>query len=276
METTPYTEEFFNNFIQSSLRSAGVIAPYIMETFGPLDSVVDVGCGLGIWLSVFHAFGAEVTGIDGNNVPQSHMFIEPEQFKRIDLSNDFELPKRYSLCTCFEVAEHLSEKSADSLVARLCLLSDLVVFSAAIPGQGGTHHINEQWQSYWAEKFNKKNYKCFDIIRPVIWDNQHISVWYKQNTLVYCNMSNEKILATCSEKTEGKILDIVHPALMARYAKQADEKLRGIASEEGITMDSAVRLASLYLKKGNHQKARAYLETMQKIGNAKPFSGYNK
>ena len=63
--------------------------------------------------------------------------------------------RRFDLVNCLEVAEHLDASRADSFVDDLCALGDVVVFSAAIPGQGGTHHVNEQFQSYWQERFRR-------------------------------------------------------------------------------------------------------------------------
>jgi hypothetical protein len=49
-----------------------------------------------------------------------------------------------------EVAEHLQPKRSASFVADLVALAPAVLFSAAIPGQPGTDHINPRWQDEWA------------------------------------------------------------------------------------------------------------------------------
>jgi hypothetical protein len=59
------------------------------------------------------------------------------------------------------------------------------LFSAAIPGQGGDGHLNEQWPAYWIERFVARGLKCFDRIRPLIWQNSGISTWYRQNMLLF-------------------------------------------------------------------------------------------
>ena len=61
------------------------------------------------------------------------------------------------------------------------------MFSAATPNQGGTEHINEQWQSYWAEIFIEQSYYPFDIIRPFIFGNEQVEWWYQQNIMLYIN-----------------------------------------------------------------------------------------
>jgi hypothetical protein len=63
--------------------------------------------------------------------------------------------------------------------------SDQILFSAAIPGQGGSLHVNEQWPSYWIKLFSEHGYRCFDFIRPQIWTDRAIESWYRQNILFF-------------------------------------------------------------------------------------------
>jgi hypothetical protein len=85
-----------------------------------------------------------------------------------------------------EVAEHLPESCADQFVDALVRAAPIVVFSAAIPHQGGINHINEQLQSYWKEKFARHAYIAVDCIRPLVYRRSEVKVWYRQNTIVYC------------------------------------------------------------------------------------------
>ena len=94
-------------------------------------------------------------------------FIETQ-----DLENNIQIESKFDLAITLEVAEHLSEIRADSFIDDLCALSDLILFSAAIPDQGGRHHINEQWQSYWEPKrFKQRGYHVYDIVRWKIWSS---------------------------------------------------------------------------------------------------------
>jgi hypothetical protein len=116
-----------------------------------------------------------------------------------------------------EVAEHISAASADIFVRNLTELSDLIVFSAAIPGQGGTFHVNEQWPEYWAEKFKRAGYVVVDCMRKEIWHNEQINFWYRQNILVFVS---EKILAKFDVlkpyliTTDPAFLTRIHPELL--------------------------------------------------------------
>jgi hypothetical protein len=62
-----------------------------------------------------------------------------------------------------------------------------VLFSAAIPGQGGTDHINEQWQDYWRDLFLSENFHPVNIIRPAVWGLPEVDLWYQQNSILYCS-----------------------------------------------------------------------------------------
>ena len=57
-----------------------------------------------------------------------------------------------------EVAEHLPAMVADRYVDLLTHLSQVIVFTAAPPGQGGDDHVNEQPPSYWISKFQQRGF----------------------------------------------------------------------------------------------------------------------
>jgi hypothetical protein len=112
-----------------------------------------------------------------------------------------------------EVAEHLREDSALDFIGSLTRAGDVVMFSAAIPGQGGSNHVNEQWQSYWCDLFGKHEFIPFDILRPFIWNHQEVSEYYRQNIIVYCSKSRADLIdvfRACAQEA-GPLLDVVHP-----------------------------------------------------------------
>lgn len=166
-------------------RAAKVVVPILLKLF-PARSVLDVGCGLGTWLAVFRDKGVmDVVGLDGANVDASMLCIPSQNFTVSDLRSPFDLQRKFDLVLCLEVAEHLPESCAGDLVASLCRHSDRIIFSAAIPGQGGQHHLNEKWPDYWRSLFEKEGYAIWDAIRPAIWDNPEVDVWYRQNMFLY-------------------------------------------------------------------------------------------
>ncbi len=117
------------------------------------------------------------------------LMIPPACFRATDLSRPLRLERRFDLAVCLEVAEHLPESLAERLVSDLVKLAPVVLFSAAIPGQGGTGHLNERFPSYWAEHFRKWDYTPIDCLRSQIWKSDEVDFWYVQNTIVYASMS---------------------------------------------------------------------------------------
>lgn len=151
------------------------------------DSVLDVGCGVGTWLSVASELGASVCeGIEGPWVRTgSHLVVDSDTITVANLESEWSLARKYDLGICLEVAEHLSTEAGDRLVETLANHCDAVLFSAAIPGQGGNGHINEQWPRYWQERFRRYNREAIDLVRPLFFEDEEIPWWYRQNTVVF-------------------------------------------------------------------------------------------
>ena len=182
---TFYGKLFYDFIEQVTLKSANVIVPAVVRLLNP-RSVLDVGCGLGIWLKVFQEHGVSVVkGIDGNHVRPEWLRIREDCFNAVDLSRPFSVEERFDLVLCLEVAEHLPAEMGESLVTVLTAAAPIVLFSAAIPGQGGQHHVNEQWPTYWHGLFAAHGYELFDPFRPLIREDRSVAQWYRQNILVY-------------------------------------------------------------------------------------------
>ena len=176
-----YESDVFNR------ASADVVVPIMLDKFD-IKSVVDIGCGIATWLAVFAGLGInDYLGVDSLHVDLSKLEIGEDHFRTANFESFEPLNKRFDLCVSLEVAEHLSETVSDDFVKNLTDLSDVVLFSAAIPGQTGQHHVNLQWPDYWAEKFQHYGYSCCDFIRPLIRDNEKVDWWYQQNILVFLN-----------------------------------------------------------------------------------------
>jgi len=182
-----YDEIFYNGQKEGSLKSARKVLPILMQ-LTDINSVIDVGCGLGTWLSVFNELGVEdIIGMDGSWVNRERLYIKKEKFIETDLENPIEISRKFDLAMSLEVAEHLSESNAENFVKYLTNLSHMVLFSAAIPNQGGTNHINEQWPDYWINLFKKNDFYVLDWIRGQVWNDSDIEVWYRQNIFLFIN-----------------------------------------------------------------------------------------
>lgn len=209
-----YEAYFYDRRYEWTASAAGRILDLVLPRIPPVRSAVDVGCGVGAWLSVLKERGvAELAGLDGPWVDEKALRISPECFRRADLSQRMELGRRYDLAISLEVAEHLPASRAQGFVEELAAASDFVLFSAAIPFQGGYHHVNEQWQSYWAGLFARCGHAVRDWVRPRLWGDKSIPVWYRENLLLFVAESRLAELAPAPDgAADGPMpLDLVHP-----------------------------------------------------------------
>jgi len=181
-----YDREYYDSdALDPDLHSPRAIVPIVVELFEP-RSVADVGCGVGRWLTEFQRLGAErILGLDGAHVDPEWLSIPKSSFRAVDLSKPFQLDNRFDLTVCLEVAEHLPDSSAADLVHSLTQSAPIVLFSSAIPSQGGTDHKNERWPEYWRRLFEREGYQRFDLIRPRIWKNRAVKYWYRQNIFLF-------------------------------------------------------------------------------------------
>ena len=181
-----YDKVFFDQMTEGSLTSARVVLPILFRYSKP-TSIVDVGCGRGTWLRAAAEYGVEqLLGIDGGYVERDTLLIDEQSFRAWNLAERIELPRRFDLAISVEVAEHLPLYRAETFVADLVKLSDMVLFSAALPYQGGTDHINEQWLEFWAILFRRHDYVPCDLFRRQIWGDKRVEFWYSQNLLLFC------------------------------------------------------------------------------------------
>ena len=189
MKPNAYNSEFFDSLLMTSSSSAPFIAKYIYHSFKP-NTVVDIGCGTGEILKVLTSLG----GIDCLGVEGPWIDSYKERFSKIqfaDLNEFIPLRKKFDVAICLEVAEHLEERFASTLISTLTASSDIILFSAAIPGQSGTEHINLKHPEYWAKHFWDKGFALYLDPRKDFLKNFDIAPWYQQNTLVFRKMDED-------------------------------------------------------------------------------------
>ncbi|MDQ3761804.1 MAG: class I SAM-dependent methyltransferase [Actinomycetota bacterium] len=231
-----YTSDFYSDIEAGCVRSAEVVVPLVHVAVEP-ESVIDVGCGTGAWAAAFARHGARVAhGVDGSWVPRERLLIPPGDFYVADIAGTDPLAglthrAHYDLAVCLEVAEHLRCDQAATLIGNLVALAPVVLFSAAIPGQGGVGHINEQWLDHWQALFDQHDYQLFDIVRAVLWDDERVEAWYIQNIVLFAGPDADRARLADVERRRGRLpLRLVHP----RVFENSIERWSGDRTEEAL------------------------------------------
>lgn len=205
-----YDKVFFDYIQEGSLKSSLQLVPVVQSLLN-VSSVLDVGCGRGAWLKTWSDLGVtDFVGVDGEYVDTDLLLINEKFFHSKDITNTFDLKRKFELVQCLEVAEHIKADHAKQLVKNICRHGDCVLFSAAPPGQGGEHHVNERPYSYWQEMFKAEGYEMFDAVRSGVVDCTDVLPWYKYNTFIFIkNNRNESLWSELKTyKVEGAPMDI--------------------------------------------------------------------
>lgn len=196
-----YDGKFFDWVGLTARRSARRAIPLLRDLVAA-ESIADVGCGEGVWLSVWTECGVrDIHGFDGGYVDSKRLAIDPRRFTAVDLAASFKAPRRFDLAQSLEVAEHLEPRRAESFVSDLCALADIILFSAAQPGQGGEMHLNERNVSWWATHFRELGYQAFDCLRPALKQASDVDPWYRFNAVLYANAQGTARLSSAALAT---------------------------------------------------------------------------
>ena len=180
-----YNADFYDSYRIASHHSATLYLTKLVELIKP-KSILDVGCGVGTWLRAANELGVErIQGVDGDYVKSDQLEIDPARFRAHDITQPLELGEKFDIAISMEVGEHLPTDRCGELVNTLVSHADIVLLSAAIPHQGGTDHINEQWPDFWAAKFAERGYILVDWLRPQLWNVKGIDYYYIQNGFLY-------------------------------------------------------------------------------------------
>jgi len=217
-----YDRAFYAGLEDTALPSARRILPWLLSVC-PIESAVDVGCGDGSWLAVLRELGVgTVFGVDGVWIAEDQLRIPLASFQRSPLDRPLAIPGHYDLALSLEVGEHLPADRAESFVGELCALAPLVLFSAAIPNQRGPGHVNEQWPSWWADRFAAHGFRAIDAVRPRFWNDPDVTWWYRQNMMLFASaaaLERWPALRTLADPEAPTPLPLVHPEILRSWVR---------------------------------------------------------
>lgn len=192
--THRYSNTFFD-YIDSGARSSAKKVISLLSPWFEINSVLDLGSGRGAWLAEWSSAGVrDIIGVDGEYVDQRRLVIPRNAFRAADLKKPVDMRRSFDLAQSLEVGEHLPEWASETLVDSLVRHSNKVLFSAAVPNQGGEFHINEQPLAFWQELFAEKGYHAYDCLRPRLGDDPAVEPWYKFNSVLYVNKMGQREL----------------------------------------------------------------------------------
>jgi hypothetical protein len=232
MTNGSYGDAFFTNITGASIQSARRVMPLVVDLLKP-RSLLELGSGRGAWTMAARDLGVpDCLAVDGAWVRDQELLIPPACFCRHDLEKPIDLNRKFDLVMSLEVAEHLKPSAADSFVQSLTAHGDVVLFSAASMYQGGTRHLNEQWPQYWIEKFSTRGYVCYDVVRPMIWNEHAVSFYYKQNAFLFVRagqndaLHQQLKLLHADLYSSSEQLAFIHPDKYAKVATYQTVSIR--------------------------------------------------
>jgi SAM-dependent methyltransferase len=185
-----YDSNYYANLVEgSAVRGAGVISESILRDLKP-KTVVDVGCGTGALLEALRKRGCLVFGLEYSEAALGYCRERRLEVLKFNLERDIlNTDRTFDVAISMEVAEHLPERTADRYVDLLTRLSSRIVFTAAHPGQGGRHHLNEQPQPYWFSKFRARSFDHDEELskswREWWMAKGVVAAWYYQNLMIF-------------------------------------------------------------------------------------------
>lgn len=184
-----YDRLFYQYQKEGSLRSARLVLPLVVPLLRT-RSVLDVGCGTGAWLAAHREIGViDCVGIDGDYVERSELLVDAQVFRPGNIAQPFDLGRQFDLVQCLEVAEHVPCAASRTLIDNLTRHGRHILFSAAVPGQGGEDHVNEQPYEFWRGLFAERGFVPFDFLRPRLQTLDGVEPWYRYNVLLFTHAS---------------------------------------------------------------------------------------
>lgn len=179
-----YEEMLAGNRLDDAIEFSQVVA----DLYDP-DSVIDFGAGAGRFLIPFHEAGIGIRGLERNRKAIETSPLPEEVFDIHDLSDPFESDRQYDVALCMEVLEHLPESALGTTIDSIASSCDVAIVTAATPGQGGVHHVNERELDEWIQLFEARgmDYRQMEVDRLTDRISPNSERWLVANLMVFVN-----------------------------------------------------------------------------------------
>lgn len=173
---------------EEAVKDAEQFAEVVLDIYDP-TSILELGCGTGTLLYPYLERGIHVHGVDLSETAKEESALPDSAFEIHDLTQPYTPNQEYDIVICVEVLEHIPPKAADTIVESISSAGDTAIVTAAPPGQGGTHHVNEQPSGYWIEKFEQHGMEYISCQSTRIKNTLELSEisWVQKNLLVFEN-----------------------------------------------------------------------------------------
>lgn len=186
----PYTVEYYQAINEDEKEQAFSLTKAIAELYHP-KSVVDLGCGTGLYLFPFGSSDVELLGVDISEAAFDNRTrcMDRKYLKTMDIAEpSFSLPHKFDVALCLEVLEHIGNEKTKVLMENITKASDILIVSAAQPGQAGLNHVTLEPPEYWNKLFMEKGFKRdyhdeYQLILPV--SQVHHTIWIIRNLMVF-------------------------------------------------------------------------------------------
>lgn len=146
-----------------------------------IKSMLDIGCGPAGMVEYANYNNVYSLGIDGDFDLPKKEYVMIHDFA----TGKMDLDKKFDLIYSTEFFEHVDRNYMDNF---LCLFKNAkyAFVSAAPPGQGGHHHVNEQPKEFWIEKLKEYNMKYLLEDSEII-SNTSVDRVVKNNSMFFIN-----------------------------------------------------------------------------------------
>ncbi len=188
-----YDQEFFNSNKDEGLKMASWFIPALKKVTG-FNSIIDIGCGTGHYLRYCLDNGiTDVFGLEGSPHAFESLLVDKNIVVMHDLRKPYTFSRKWDIAISIEVAEHVDKLYTNNYIKILTDSSNIVILTAAQPGQGGTAHVNEQTPEWWKEKFGKFGFTLDEEatnhlkneIRNAKANGGYVTDWFEPNILIF-------------------------------------------------------------------------------------------